>query len=174
MKNFLARLRELINAIAPSQDGYSWADKFRVSIGVGLTVLAIAFFNHLWGDLSPEENMVTAVFGVSALCLFLFPDSKFFAPVVLLEANLLAACVAFICVLVMPTIYLGAPIAIIGTIVGMYFLGCIHPPAVFLSLFIVMADTSSYDFALHPILADSFILVIASYLNKVITKRLKR
>ena len=171
MKNFFTRLRGLINKIAPSQGDYSWVDKLRVSFGVGVTVLAISFFNHLWGDLTQEENMVTAVFGVSAFCVFLFPDSKFFSPLVLLEANLLAACVAFICVLVIPTIYLGIPLAVIGTIAGMYFLGCIHPPAVFLSLFIVMAGTSSYDFALHPILADSFVLAIASYANKAIIKR---
>lgn len=174
MKNFFAKLRYFINRIAPSQGNYSWTDKFRVSIGVGLTVLAISFFNHLWGDLTPEENMVTAVFGVSALCIFLFPDSKFFTPLVLLEANLLAACVAFICVLALPTIYLGIPLATIGTIAGMYFLGCMHPPAAFLSFFIVMAGTSSYDFALHPILADSFVLAIAGYINKEIIKGVRK
>jgi len=174
MKNLFTRLRDLLNRIAPSQGDYSWVDKLRISVGVGLTVLAISFFNHLWGDLTPEENMLTAVFGVSAFCIFLFPSSKFFSPIVLLEANLLASCVAFICVLAVPTIYLGIPLAIIGTIAGMYFLGCIHPPAIFLSLFIVMADTSSYDFALHPVLADSFILAIASYVNKAVIKRVTK
>jgi CBS domain-containing membrane protein len=174
MKNLFAKLRDIINRIAPSQGNYSWVDKFRVSIGVGLTVLAISFLNHLWGDLTQEENMVTAVFGVSTFCIFLFPDSKSFTPLVLLEANLLAACVAFICVLAVPTIYLGIPLAVIGTIAGMYFLGCMHPPAAFLSLIIVIAGTSSYDFALHPILADSFVLAIASYVNKAIIERLKK
>jgi CBS domain-containing membrane protein len=49
-----------------------------------------------------------------------------------------------------------------------------HPPAAFLSLIIVIAGTSSYDFALHPILADSFVLAIASYVNKAIIERLKK
>jgi CBS domain-containing membrane protein len=42
---------------------------------------------------------------------------------------------------------------------------------VFLSIFIVMAGTSSYDFALHPVLADSLVLALAS-LNKALIKRL--
>ena len=98
MKNFFAKLVSLFNQIAPPQGNYSWFDRLRISLGVGLTVLAISFFNHLWGDLTQEENMVTAVFSVSALCIFLFPRSKFFSPIILLEANLLAACVALLLV----------------------------------------------------------------------------
>jgi len=143
----------------------------RVSIGVGLTVLVIAFFHHLWGSMTQDESMVTAVFGVSALCIFLFPHSKFFAPLTLVEANLLAACVAFICVYLTASISVGIPLAVIGSIVGMYLLGCMHPPAVFLSIFIVLAGTNSYDFALHPVLADSIVLALASLLNQVLMKR---
>jgi len=127
--------------------------------------------NHLWGDMTQDENMVTAVFGVSALCIFLFPDSKFFAPLVVIEANLLASCIAFICVYIFPWVSIGIPFAVIGTLVGSYLLGCIHPPAVFLSIFIVMAGTNSYDFALHPVLADSIVLALASYLNQILMKR---
>jgi CBS domain-containing membrane protein len=126
--------------------------------------------NRLWGDMTQDENMVTAVFGVSALCIFLFPDSKFFAPLVVIEANLLASCIAFICVYICPWVSIGIPFAVIGTLVGMYLLECIHPPAVFLSVFIVMAGTNSYDFALHPVLADSIVLTIASFLNQILMK----
>lgn len=171
MKNFFAKLAGLINQIAPSQGDYSWFDRLRVSLGVGLTVLAIAIFNHLWGDLTREENMVTAVFGVSAFCIFLFPQSKIYSPIVLLEANLLAACLAFICVLAIPSTSFGIVLAIFGSIGGMFLLGCMHPPAVFLSVFIVMAGETSFDFALHPVLVDSFLLVAASYLNQLLIKR---
>jgi len=171
MKNFFSKLISLFNEIAPPQDQYSWFDKLRVSIGVGFTILVMALMNHLWGDMTQDENMVTAVFGVSALCIFLFPDSKFFTPLVVIEANLLASAIAFICVYLFPSVFIGIPFAIIGTVVGMYLLGCIHPPAVFLSIFIVMAGTNSYDFALHPVLADSLVLTLASFLNKALIKR---
>jgi CBS domain-containing membrane protein len=171
MKNIFNKLINFFNEIAPPQGQYSWFDRLRVSIGVGLTILVIAFFNHLWGDMTQDENMVTAVFGVSALCIFLFPNSKFFSPLTLIEANLLASCVAFICVYLISSISVGIPVAIIGTIVGMYLLGCMHPPAVFLSIFIVMAGTNSYDFAWHPVLVDSLVLVLASFLNKALIKR---
>ena len=171
MKNFFSKLISLFNEIAPSQGQYSWFDKLRVSIGVGITILVIALMNHLWGDMTQDENMVTAVFGVSALCIFLFPESKFFTPLVVIEANLLASCIAFICVYLFPSVSIGIPFAIIGTMVGMYLLGCIHPPAVFLSIFIVMAGTNSYDFALHPVLADSIVLALASFLNQALMKR---
>ena len=170
MKNIFNKLINFFNEIAPPQGQYSWFDRLRVSIGVGLTILVIAFFNHLWGDMTQDENMVTAVFGVSALCIFLFPNSKFFSPLTLIEANLLASCVAFICVYLISSISVGIPVAVIGTIVGMYLLGCMHPPAVFLSIFIVMADTNSYDFALHPVLADSMVLALVAFANKELMK----
>ena len=171
MKNFFSKVISLFNEIAPPQGQYSWFDKLRVSIGVGFTILVMALMNHLWGDMTQDENMVTAVFGVSALCIFLFPESKFFTPLVVIEANLLASCIAFICVYIFPWVSIGIPFAVIGTMVGMYLLGCIHPPAVFLSIFIVMAGTNSYDFALHPVLADSIVLALASFLNQVLMKR---
>jgi CBS domain-containing membrane protein len=171
MKNIFNKLINLFHQIAPPQDQYSWFDRLRVSIGVGLTIFAIALLNLLWGDMTQDENMVTAVFGVSALCIFLFPNSKFFSPLTLIEANLLASCVAFICVYLISSISVGIPFTVIGTIVGMYLLGCMHPPAVFLSIFIVMAGTNSYDFALHPVLADSLVLALASFLNKALIKR---
>jgi len=171
MKNIFSKLIGLFNEIAPSQGQYSWFDRLRVSLGVGFTILVIALMNHLWGDMTQDENMVTAVFGVSALCIFLFPESKFFTPLVVIEANLLASCIAFICVYLFPSVSIGIPFTIIGTMVGMYLVGCIHPPAVFLSIFIVMAGTNSYDFALHPVLADSIVLALASFLNQVLMKR---
>ena len=171
MKNIFSKLIGLFNEIAPSQGQYSWFDRLRVSLGVGFTILVIALMNHLWGDMTQDENMVTAVFGVSALCIFLFPESKFFTPLVVIEANLLASCIAFICVYLFPSVSIGIHFAIIGTMVGMYLLGCIHPPAVFLSIFIVMAGTNSYDFALHPVLSDSIVLALASFLNQVLMKR---
>jgi len=172
LKELLKKLIRDFNKIAPPQDQYSWADRLRVSLGVGFTIFVIALMNHLWGDMTQDENMVTAVFGVSALCIFLFPESKFFTPLVVIEANLLASCIAFICAYLFSSVSIGIPFAIIGTMVGMYLLGCIHPPAVFLSIFIVMAGTNSYHFALHPVLADSIVLALASLLNQVLMKRL--
>ena len=171
MKNIFNKLINFFNEIAPPQEQYSWFDRLRVSIGVGLTIFAITLLNLLWGVMTQDENMVTAVFGVSALCIFLFPNSKFFSPLTLVEANLLASCVAFICVYLIPSISVGIPFAVIGTIVGMYLLGCMHPPAVFLSIFIVVAGTNGYDFALHPVLVDSLVLALASFLNKASIKQ---
>lgn len=136
--------------ITAQQDDYSWSDKLRVSIGVGVTILSIATLNHLFGGLTSEENMVTAVFGVSALCIFLFPDSRLFSPMVLIEANLMASCVAFICVYTFPSTSMGILFTVAGTMGGMYLLRCIHPPAVFLSIFIVMSGQKAMTLQYTP------------------------
>ena len=77
MKNFFSKLINFFYAIAPPQGQYSWFERLRVSLGVGVTILVMALMNHLWGDMTQEENMVTAVFGVSALCIFFRVFSSF-------------------------------------------------------------------------------------------------
>lgn len=120
--------------------------------------MVILILNWLLGDLSDGESMILAVFGVSAFLIFLFPNSKLFSPLVLLEANLLAACVAFVCVYMFSNIAIGIFVCIVGTILGLYFLRCMHPPALFLSMFIVIAGVKGYGFALYPVLIDSIVL----------------
>jgi CBS domain-containing membrane protein len=78
MKKLFNKLINFFNKIAPPQDKYSWSEIIRVSLEIGVTILSIALMNHLWGDMTQDENMITAVFGVTALFIFLFPDSKFF------------------------------------------------------------------------------------------------
>lgn len=84
----------------------------------------------------------------------------------------MASCVAFICVYVFPSNSMGILFAVAGTMGGMCLLKCIHPPAVFLCIFIVLSGTKSYDFAIHPILVDSLILAVASFINKALVKKL--
>ena len=78
MKKLFNKLINFFNKIAPPQDKYSWSERVRVSLGVGVTILVIAFMNHLWGDMTQDENMITAVFGVTALCIFYFLTVSFF------------------------------------------------------------------------------------------------
>jgi len=167
MAHFLIKkITEIFNRLTLGQPKYPIKDVVRISFGTGLTLFAILLLNSCLGDLSDGESMILAVFGVSAFLIFLFPNSKLFSPLVLLEANLLAACVAFVCIYIFSNIAIGIFVCIIGTILGLYFLDCMHPPAVFLSIFIVIAGVKGYGFAFYPILIDSVVLALASLINK--------
>ncbi|QWD59538.1 HPP family protein [Polynucleobacter sp. MWH-UH35A] len=162
----IKKIAEIFHRLTLGQPKYPIKDVARITFGTGLTLFAILLLNQWFGNLSNEESMIMAVFGVSAFLIFLLPNSKLFSPLVLLEANLLAACVAFVCVYVFTNLAVGIFVTVLGTILGLHFLRCMHPPAIFLSIFIVMAGVTGYSFALYPILVDSIILAIASFLNK--------
>ena len=161
----LKKITEVFHRLTLGQSKYPIKDVVRISFGTGLTLFAILLLNQRLGNLSNEESMILAVFGVSAFLIFLFPNSKLFSPLVLLEANLLAACVAFVCLYMFSNLAIGIFVSVFGTILGLYLLRCIHPPAIFLSIVIVMAGVKEYDFALYPVLVDSVVLAIASFIN---------
>jgi len=171
LRKLISRLNSFLDLLAPGQPSMPLRKSLLISLGVGLTLFLIVFLNHAYGALSMPESMVVAVFGVTALLIFLFPCSKLYSPATILEANLLASCLGFACVYLFSEISLGVTIAIIGTVFGLYFLGCMHPPALFLAALIVLARVDSLDFAFYPILIDSLILALASYLSQIFLVR---
>ena len=171
LRKLISRLNSFLDHLAPSQPKVPLQKSLSISLGVGLTLFLIIFLNHAYGALNTPESMVTAVFGVTALLIFLFPGSKLYSPTAILEANLLAVCFGFACVYLFSAISLGIAIAVLGTILGLYFLGCMHPPALFLAAVIVLARVDRFEFAIHPILVDSLIVALASYLNQILLVR---
>ena len=170
LRKLLQKMVSFLDRLAPGQPSVPLRKALSISIGVGLTLFAIVFLNQAYGTLSSDESMVVAVFGVSALLIFLYPKSKLYAPLTILEANLFASCIAFACVYLFSAPLLGLTIAILSTILGLYLLGRIHPPALFLAMVIVIARVNNFDFLFYPVLVDSSILALASYLNRSFLK----
>jgi CBS domain-containing membrane protein len=166
LHKILQKILSFLDRLAPGQPSVPLRKALSISISVGLTLFAIVFLNQAYGTLNSDESMVLAVFGVSALLIFTYLKSKLYAPLTILEANLLASCIAFACVYLFSAPLLGLTIAILSTILGLYLLGSIHPPALFLAVVIVMARVSNFDFIFYPVLVDSSILALASYLNR--------
>ncbi|QKM64389.1 hypothetical protein DCO17_03520 [Polynucleobacter tropicus] len=166
LQKFIAKLNSYLDRIAPGQPVVQWRRALVISAGVGIAVLAIEFMNLAYGTLGVSESMVLAVFGVTALLIFLFPNSMMYSPLTILEANLFASFVALTCVYIMPIPILGLIICMLCTTLGLYLLNCIHPPAFFLGVVIVMAGVDSLDFAFYPLMVDSLLLSLASYLYR--------
>ena len=170
LRKLLQKILFFLDRLAPGQPSVPLRKVLSISFGVGLTLFVIVFLNQAYGTLSSEESMVLAVFGVSALLIFLYPKSKLYAPSTILEANLFASCIAFACVYLFSVPLLGLTIAILSTILGLYLLGRIHPQALFLAVVIVMARVNNFVFLFYPVLVDSSILALASYLNRSFLK----
>ena len=170
LKKIIAKISSCLDRLAPEQPAVPLRKALTISISVGFVVFLIVFMNRAYGTLEFNESMVLAVFGVSGLLIFLYPNSELYAPLTILEANLLAAFVGLSCVYAIPSTLLGLIVSIICTTLGLYFLNCMHPPALFLSLVIVIAGVESLDFALYPVLVDSVLLAMASHLYRKFLK----
>ncbi len=91
LRKLLHKMVSFLDRLVPGQPNVPLRKALSISIGVGLTLFAIVFLNQAYGTLSSDESMVLAVFGVSTLLIFLYPKSKLYAPLTILEANLLAS-----------------------------------------------------------------------------------
>ena len=171
LRKLIAKASSFLERLAPGQPVIPIRKALAISFGVGATLFVIVFLNYAYGSLTSSESMLVAVFGASALCIFLFPGSKLYSPLAILEANLLATSVAFACVYLFSTLAIGIIFVILCTILALYFLGCIHPPALFLAIVIVIAKTDSLEIAFYPVFVDSVVLALASYLYRHYLKR---
>lgn len=171
LRKLIAKLNSFLDRLAPEQPTVPLRKALVISLGVGAILILIVFINRAYGSLSSSESMVLAVFGVSALCIFLFPESKLYSPLIILEANLLATSIAFVCVYLFSNLVIGIIFVILSTILGLYFLACMYPPALFLAIVLFIAKVDSLEFAFYPVFVDSLILALASYLNRQYLKR---
>jgi len=56
---------------------------------------------------------------------------------------------------------LAMPIAAAASILGMFVLRCLHPPAAAVALIAVLGQVMNYRYAFFPVMVDSILLVIA-------------
>jgi CBS domain-containing membrane protein len=166
LRTLIAKLSSFLDRLSQEQPVVPVRKALAISLGVGAILFIIVFINRAYGSMSSSESMVLAVFGVSALCIFLFPDSKLYSPFIILEANLLATSIAFVSVYLFSNLTIGIIFASFSTILGLYLLGCMHPPALFLAIVLVIAKVDSLNFAFYPVFVDSLMLTLASYLYR--------
>lgn len=171
LRKVLSKVNSFLSYLAPGQPIVPFRRALVISAGVGLIVFVITALNYAYGAADTPELILMTIFGVTALLIFLFPNSKLYAPLSILESNLLATCVAFVCIYLFSSLALGIVFSILGTILGLYLLGCMHPPALFLSIVLVMLRPDSAVLALSIILVDTLLLSLASHLYRIYLKR---
>jgi len=76
LRKLLQKILSFLDRLAPGQPSVPLRKALSISIGVGLTLFAIVFLNQAYSTLNSDESMVLAVFGVSALLIFIYPTSK--------------------------------------------------------------------------------------------------
>ena len=143
------------------QPPVSWAERLRSVAGAFLGLLTVFVIAKYLGELSGVNEWLMASLGASALLVFALPGSPMAQPWAVIAGNTLSALIGISCFHVISEPLLTLPLAAALSILGMFILRCLHPPAAAVSLIVVLGHIGSYRYALFPVMVDSVLLILA-------------
>ena len=130
------------------QPHVTWTERFRSSCGAFVGLMLVLTIAKYLGESSGIDEWLMASLGASALLVFALPGSPMAQPWAVIAGNTLSALI-------------GMPIAAALSILGMFVLRCLHPPAAAVALIAVLGHVLHYRYALFPVMIDSVLLVLA-------------
>jgi CBS domain-containing membrane protein len=113
------------------------------------------------GELNGLDEWLMASLGASALLVFALPGSPMAQPWAVIAGNTLSALVGISVLHVVGEPLLAMPLAASISILGMFVLRCLHPPAAAVSLIVVLGNVMHYRYAFFPVMIDSALLILA-------------
>lgn len=147
----------------PQPATVSTGEKLRASLGA-LTGILLTGFATWWlmGDMASLPVLI-APMGASALLLFAVPASPLAQPWSIIGGNLLAATIGVTCAMHIPEPLLAAPPAMGLSVIAMFALRCLHPPAGAVALTAVLGGPAildlGYQFVWTPVMVNSLLLL---------------
>lgn len=146
-----------------------WPERFRAIFGALIGLWLVLTIARYLGELGGVDEWLMASLGASALLVFALPQSPMAQPWAVIAGNTLSALVG---IAVNYWIYdplLAMPIAAMLSILGMFILRCLHPPAAAVALIVVLGQIISFRYAFFPVLVDSLLLVLVGVVYSNLT-----
>ena len=106
-----------------------------------------AWYQKYPGELSGLDEWLMASLGASTLLVFAFPQSQMAQPWTVITDNTLSALAGFALIHLLNQPLLAIPLASSLSILGMFVLRCLHPPAVVVALIVVLGHVMHYLYA---------------------------
>jgi CBS domain-containing membrane protein len=175
MKNpdsFKSLIKHFSFYLGGDQPPVNWTERLRSVFGafIGLA-LVLATAKYL-GDLSGLDEWLMASLGASALLVFALPQSPMAQPWAVIAGNTLSALVGISVLHFVSEPLLVMPLAASLSILGMFTLRCLHPPAAAVALIVVLGHVTHYRYAFFPVMVDSILLVLAGAIYSNLTGKL--
>ena len=134
-------------------------------VGLLLVVIAAKFL----GEFSGIDEWLMASLGASALLVFALPQSPMAQPWAVIAGNTLSALVGITTFHFIDQSLLASPLAASLSILGMFTLRCLHPPAAAVALIAVLGHIGSYQYAFFPVMVDSILLILVGAIYSNLT-----
>ena len=138
-----------------------WIERIRSFFGAFIGLMLVFTTAKFLGELSGIDEWLMASLGASALLVFVLPGSPMAQPWAVIAGNTLSALVGISCFHLIGQPLLALPAAAALSILGMFVLRCLHPPAAAVSLIVVLGHIGSYRYAFFPVMVDSALLILA-------------
>ena len=143
------------------QPPVTWYERFRSAIGAFIGLILVITIAMYLRELSGIDEWLMASLGASALLVFVLPGSPMAQPWAVIAGNTLSALIGISCFHLISEPLLALPAAAAISIMGMFILRCLHPPAAAVALIAVLGHIAHYRYAIFPVMVDSVLLVLA-------------
>lgn len=143
------------------QPRVGWVEKFRAALGAFIGLMLVFATAKYLGELSGINEWLMASLGASALLVFVLPGSPMAQPWAVIAGNTISALIGISCLHLIGDQLWALPTAVSLSILGMFALRCLHPPAAAIALIVVLGHIGSYRYAFFPVMIDSILLILA-------------
>lgn len=143
------------------QPHVSWVERMRSVIGAFIGLLLVLVAAKFLGELSSLDEWLMASLGASALLVFALPQSPMAQPWAVIAGNTLSALIGIATIHLVGDPLLAMPLAASLSILGMFILRCLYPPAAAVALIVVLGHVMHCRYAFFPVMVDSILLVMA-------------
>lgn len=163
------RLKRYSFYLGGDQPNMPWLERLRSVLGAFLGLMLVLTMAKFLGELSGLDEWLMASLGASALLVFALPGSPMAQPWAVVAGNTLSALVGISIIHLVNEPLLAMPLAASLSILGMFMLRCLHPPAAAVSLIVVLGHVMHYRYAFFPVMVDSILLVLAGAIYSNLT-----
>lgn len=139
----------------------SWFERLRSVVGAFIGLIFVLVIAKYLGEFGGVEEWLMASLGASALLVFALPNSPMSQPWAVIGGNGLSAAIGVSCSIFFREPLIALPAAASLSILGMFILRCLHPPAAAVAFIAVLGGLIHYRYTFFPVVVDSVLLVIA-------------
>nr|WP_315236050.1 HPP family protein [uncultured Albidiferax sp.] len=165
------RTRDFFTRFWPAPVRVGAVERWRAVAGALIGILLTALVSRWWVGAAGAGLWLVAPMGASAVLVFAVPGSPLAQPWAVVGGNTLSALVGIACTVLVPDPVWAAALAVGLAIALMFGLRCLHPPGGATALLMVLGHTTSFHFAVSPVLFNSVLLVLAGVLYNSLTGR---
>lgn len=152
-------LKRCLFFLGGDQPHVSWPERLRSVFGAFLGLMLVLTIAKFLGEIGGLDEWLMASLGASALLVFALPQSPMAQPWAVVAGNTLSALVGISVMQVVGQPLVAMPLAASLSILGMFVLRCLHPPAAAVAMIVVLGHLTSYRYAFFPVMVDSILLV---------------